>query len=62
MRLVGRYIDTAAQLAGDSRQIADLRRTMRERIASSPLLDHKGFMRALETGYREMWRRWCDAR
>ncbi len=55
----GSYVDTAARLAGDPARLADLRRTMRERIAASPLLDRSGFMQALEGAYREMWKAWC---
>ena len=53
------YIEIAAGLAGDAGRLTDLRRSMRERIASSPLLDRTGFMQALEDGYRKMWGRWC---
>jgi len=53
------YIDTAALLAGDTVRLAELRRTMRDRIAASPLMDRPGFMQALEAGYRRMWAAWC---
>lgn len=53
------YVDIAAGLAGDAARLAELRRTMRERLAASPLLDRAGFLRALEGAYRQMWQAWC---
>ena len=54
------YIDLAAGLAGDPARIAELRRTMRTRLAASPLLDRAGFARTLEAGYRGIWEAWCS--
>lgn len=54
------YVETAARLGADGDRLAALRRTMRERIAASPLRDQAGFMRALEDAYRSMWKSWCD--
>ena len=56
------YEALATALAKDPVKRAGLRRSMRERIAHSPLLDRAGFMRALEAGYREMWKAWCRLR
>ena len=53
------YVDTATRLAGDAGLLAEMRRTMRERIAASPLMDRPAFMRALEAGYRRIWTAWC---
>jgi predicted O-linked N-acetylglucosamine transferase (SPINDLY family) len=53
------YIDIASRLAGDLDQLAQLRTTLRERMAASPLLDFPTFTRNLETEYRRMWTRWC---
>jgi hypothetical protein len=35
---------------------------MRARIAASGLCHAKGFADQVETAYRQMWRRWCQAR
>jgi predicted O-linked N-acetylglucosamine transferase (SPINDLY family) len=53
------YVDIAVQLASDRDSLADLRLRLRDRMAASPLCDHKGFTRGLEAAYRQMWREWC---
>ena len=55
------YIECAAQLAADPSHLQALRRTLRARVAGSPLCDRAAFARAMETAYREMWRAWCAA-
>jgi protein O-GlcNAc transferase len=54
------YLQIAVQLASDKDRLAPLRRSMRERVKSSPLADAKSFAREVESIYRELWRRWCD--
>jgi predicted O-linked N-acetylglucosamine transferase (SPINDLY family) len=49
----------ASGLAGDPGRISQLRRTMRERLFKSPLVDAKGFTRNLERAYRKAWGEWC---
>jgi protein O-GlcNAc transferase len=53
------YVQVAARLAGDLPRLADLRRTLRARLADSPLLDAAGFTRSVEHAYRGMWQQWC---
>jgi len=53
------YVECAWALAADGKRIAELRRTMRDRIARSPLCDRAVTVGALETAYRGMWDRWC---
>ena len=53
------YIDLAVSLAGDVRRLAELRATLRERMAAASLTNGPGFTRTLEAAYRDMWRRWC---
>jgi protein O-GlcNAc transferase len=53
-------VDIAVKLAGDRERLRALRSTMRERMSSSPLMDHAGFVSELEARYREIWRRWCN--
>jgi predicted O-linked N-acetylglucosamine transferase (SPINDLY family) len=57
---VDEYVSLAVRLAGDANQLRDLRRTMRERVAASPLRDAPGVTRNLETAYRGMWKLWCE--
>jgi predicted O-linked N-acetylglucosamine transferase (SPINDLY family) len=54
------YVRIAAALAADAKRRADLRRTLRPRLAASPLTDAKAFTPGLEQAYRQMWRRWCE--
>jgi len=56
-----RYAEIAAGLAGDLTRLMRLRLSLRERVRTSALCDEARFMRNLETAYRLMWRRWCDA-
>jgi protein O-GlcNAc transferase len=62
--LIGRdeadYIDRAVKLAGDAPRLAALRAGMRARLNASPLTGHAAFARAVEAGYRLMWRRWLS--
>lgn len=53
------YIRIAARLAADAPGLAELRRTLRERLERSPMRDFAGFTRELEYAYREMWKGWC---
>src|SRR5262249_19002104 len=50
------YVAICADLAGDLARLAELRRTLRERMACSPLMDAAGFARGVESAYRGMWR------
>lgn len=52
------YVDKAAQLARDLPRLAGLRAGLRQRFASSPLMDYTGFAHALEALYRDMWLAW----
>ena len=53
------YVQIATDLAGDLPRLAQLRATLRERMAKSPLMDAPRFARDIETAYRKMWRAWC---
>jgi predicted O-linked N-acetylglucosamine transferase (SPINDLY family) len=55
------YIRRAVDLAKDRERLAELRRTLRSRMAASPILDAVGYTRALETAYRDAWWTWCAA-
>jgi predicted O-linked N-acetylglucosamine transferase (SPINDLY family) len=53
------YVERAVAAARDLDALAGLRATLRERLAASPLCDVPGYTAALESLYREAWRRWC---
>ena len=53
------YVRRAVDFAGRRDLLAQLRASMRGRMAASPLMQEERFVRDLEQAYREMWRRWC---
>ena len=56
------YVRIAADLAADPARRAELRRTLRPRMAASPLTDGARFTPGLEAAYRQMWRAWCEGK
>jgi predicted O-linked N-acetylglucosamine transferase (SPINDLY family) len=53
------YVELAIAKAGDLPALAELRRTLRERIAGTAFGDPARYARAVEGQYRSMWQRWC---
>jgi predicted O-linked N-acetylglucosamine transferase (SPINDLY family) len=53
------YVELAAALIRDAVGLAALRRGLRRRIESSPVMDAKQFTRDLEGAFRTVWRTWC---
>jgi protein O-GlcNAc transferase len=53
------YVERARALAYDPARLSSLRRSLRTRMAASPLGDGKRFTAALERAYEVMWGRWC---
>ena len=51
----------ACGLAADGARLAATRRSLRERLRRSALMDATTFTRGLEAAYREQWRRWCES-
>jgi predicted O-linked N-acetylglucosamine transferase (SPINDLY family) len=56
------YVDIATKLAQDTTRLSHLRRTLRDRMLASPLMDATRFARNMESAYRRMWRQWCETR
>jgi len=54
------YVRIAVGLAGDGSRLAELRATLRSRMAASVLMDAPRFARSIENAYRTMWRCWCE--
>jgi protein O-GlcNAc transferase len=55
------FVKCAADLAGDLSRLIELRRTLRDRMKASPLLDGKQFARDIEAAYRSIWKTYCRA-
>jgi protein O-GlcNAc transferase len=53
------YVQGAIGLAGNLDRLAELRRSLRPRMAASPLCQPEPFARDLEALYRRMWQAWC---
>jgi predicted O-linked N-acetylglucosamine transferase (SPINDLY family) len=53
------HVQIATDLAGDLPRLASLRRTLRHRMETSPLMDAPRFARDVEAAFRSMWRSWC---
>jgi predicted O-linked N-acetylglucosamine transferase (SPINDLY family) len=54
------YVALAARLADNLPKLQELRRTLRQRMQQSPLMDGNRFARHVEQAYRQMWRKWCE--
>lgn len=54
------YVKKAVALSQDCQRITELRRTLRERMLASPLMNTPQFARDVEAAYRMMWRDWCS--
>jgi predicted O-linked N-acetylglucosamine transferase (SPINDLY family) len=55
------YVAIAQRLARDPDRLETLRRTLRERLRASPLMDGARFTRELENAYLRMWQSALDA-
>ena len=53
------YVQLALQLASDVTALSNLRMSLRDLMARSPVCDGPNFARGLESTYRDMWRRYC---
>ncbi len=53
------YLAIACAKAGNVRELAILRKTLRGRIFASPLGNPDIYVRLVELRYREMWQKWC---
>lgn len=56
------FVALATTLAADLPRLAELRRTLRPRMQSSPLMDARQYTRHVEAEYRSCWRTWCESR
>jgi predicted O-linked N-acetylglucosamine transferase (SPINDLY family) len=53
------FVRVARELAGDLARLGELRRTLRDRMRASPLMDGSRFARNIQSVYRQLWQAWC---
>jgi len=56
------YVKRAVEFARDRAHLAELRRSLRQKMRLSPIMDEAAFVHDLESAYRAMWRAWCEGR
>ena len=56
------YVELAAALIRDQSGLTELRRDLRRRMESSPVMDARQFARDFEAALRTVWRAWCERR
>src|SRR5262249_11953368 len=56
------YVELAAELLRNTQGLHELRRGLRGRIESSPVMDAPEFARNVEAAFRAAWRSWCASR
>jgi predicted O-linked N-acetylglucosamine transferase (SPINDLY family) len=54
------YVQIAVNLAADLERLGNLRSSLRDRLAHSPLMNAPRFTRHIEAAYRSVWQRWCE--
>lgn len=54
------FVEITGNLAKDPDRLAALRRSLRSRVESSPLMDRQRYAQGAEIAYRQMWRQWCE--
>jgi predicted O-linked N-acetylglucosamine transferase (SPINDLY family) len=57
----GEYVRLAVEFGRDKEALIGLRKSLRQKMRQSPLMDEDGFARDLEAAYRQMWRHWCES-
>jgi hypothetical protein len=56
------YVELVVEKASDLTSLANLRMTLRDRIANTEFGNSGRYARAVERQYRSMWRKWCNTR
>ena len=54
------YMERAVRSASQRELITELRRSLRDRMRASPLMQEQQFARDVEAAYRAMWQAWCS--
>ena len=56
------YVDKVVALAKNTEKLSTIRRSLRKEMETSPIMDHKGFVRELEKTYQSMWKNYVKKR
>ncbi len=56
------YVNKAIAIASKPDALADIRATMRQRLAASPLCNYRLITHDIEDAYRKMWRDYCESK
>jgi predicted O-linked N-acetylglucosamine transferase (SPINDLY family) len=54
------FVTIATEWANDLPKLEALRRTLRVRMETSPIMDQHRFGCDMAAAYRQMWRQWCQ--
>ncbi|OAN54675.1 hypothetical protein A6A04_12180 [Paramagnetospirillum marisnigri] len=55
----GEFVEICARLAADPQGLAELRASLRQKVAGSALCDTRARARQIDRVLRALWRRWC---
>jgi len=55
------YVRLALHFARDGAAITELRKSLRQTMRESPIMDEARFVHDIECAYRRMWRTWCNS-
>ena len=55
------YVDKVVALATNTEKLNTIRSSLRKEMETSPIMDHKGFVRELEKTYQSMWEKRCNS-
>jgi predicted O-linked N-acetylglucosamine transferase (SPINDLY family) len=55
----GEFLEIATRLAADRPRLAAMRKTLRQTMANSPIMNAPAFARKMEAAYRQAWIDWC---
>ena len=55
------YVNKVVALAKNTEKLSTIRRSLRKEMETSPIMDHKGFVRELEKTYQSMWDKWYSS-
>jgi protein O-GlcNAc transferase len=56
-----KFVETSSRLAQDFQARSELRKTLRDRMRRSPVMDAQRFARNMEAKYGEIWKMYCES-